>query len=118
MKRVLSILAPVALLAGAGYCAWRHVLSRSRPAARVPVAPSDDLLAKRVLVSIRQAGAVPEELQVRVLEGTVHLAGSVTAAERDRILRAPLAAPGIRGVSNRLSLAVESQPWEPSPRAQ
>jgi hypothetical protein len=118
MKRVLSILAPIALLAGAGFCAWRHVLARSRPASRVPVAPTDDLLAKRVLVSIRQAGPMPDQLRVRVQGGTVHLDGAVSAAERDRVLRATLAAPGIRGVSNRLSLAVESQPWEPSPRAQ
>ena len=117
MKRVLSILAPAALLAGAGYCAWRHFLARSRPAARIPVAPTDELLTRRVLVSIRQAGAMPDELRVRVQDGIVHLDGQVSSAERDRVLRAILAAPGIRGLSNRLDVAVESQPWEPSPRA-
>lgn len=122
MKRLLSL----AALAGAGYYAWRHYQHKARPAgARVPVLPSDDLLTRRVLVSIRQAGALPEQLRIRVHDGMVFLAGSVTAAERDRIVRAILAAPGIRGVRNELDvpgatrdpdLAVESQPWAPSPR--
>jgi hypothetical protein len=121
MKRLLSL----ALIAGAGYWAWRQFQDTARPGARVPVLPNDDLLTRRVLVSIKQAGAMPEQLRIRVLDGTVVLAGSVTAAERDRILRAILAAPGIRGVRNQLDvegasrdpdLAVESQPWEPSPR--
>jgi osmotically-inducible protein OsmY len=121
MKRLLSL----AALAGAGYAAWRYYQGKARPAARVPTLPTDDLLERRVQVSIRQAGAMPEQLRVRVVGGTVVLSGSVTAAERDRILRAILAAPGIRGVRNELDvqgvvrdpdLAVESRPWEPSPR--
>lgn len=121
MKRLLSL----AALAGAGYYAWRLYQDRARPGVPVPVLPSDDLLTRRVLVSLRQAGALPEQLRVRVHEATVFLAGSVTAAERDRIVRAILAAPGIRGVRNELEvhgasrdpdLAVESPPWEPSPR--
>jgi hypothetical protein len=111
MKRLLSL----AMLAGAGYCAWRYLQDKPRPAARVPVLPDDELLTRRVMVSIRQAGALPPHLHLRVLDGTVLLAGSVTPAERDRILRAILAAPGIRGVRN--GLAVESAPWEPSPNA-
>ena len=121
MKRLLSL----AALAGAGYYAWRLYQDKARPGARVPVLPSDDLLTRRVHVSIRQAGALPEQVRIRVHDGMVFLAGSVTAAERDRIVRAILAAPGIRGVRNELDvqgasrdpdLAVESQPWEPSPR--
>jgi hypothetical protein len=112
MKRLLSL----ALLAGAGYCAWRHFQGKAgRSAARVPTLPDDDLLTRRVMVSIRQAGAMPAQLRLRVLDGMVMLGGTVTAAERDRILRAILAAPGIRGVRN--GLAVESGPWEPSPNA-
>ncbi len=112
MKRLLSL----ALLAGAGFCAWRYLQDKPRPAARrLPLLPDDELLTRRVMVSIRQAGALPPHLHLRVLDGTVLLAGSVTPAERDRILRAILAAPGIRGVRN--GLAVESGPWEPSPNA-
>jgi hypothetical protein len=121
MIRLLSL----AVLAGAGYCAWRYYQAKARPDARIPALPSDELLERRVQVSIRQAGALPEQLRMRVVGGTVVLAGTVTAAERDRILRAILAAPGIRGVRNELDvqgvvrdpdLAVESRPWEPSPR--
>ena len=123
MKRLLSL----ALIAGAGYYAWRRYRDEARPAApQVPALPSDDLLTRRVLVSIRQAGALPEQVRIRVLQGTVFLAGSVTAAERDRLVRAILAAPGIRGMRTELDveganrdpdLAVESRPWEPSPRS-
>jgi hypothetical protein len=122
MKRLLSL----AALAGAGYYAWRLYQDKAaRPGARIPAPPTDDLLTRRVLVSIRQAGGSPGQLSVRVHDGVVFLAGSVTAAERDRLVRAILAAPGIRGVRNELDvqdarrdpdLAVESQPWEPSPR--
>ncbi|HWA37569.1 MAG TPA: BON domain-containing protein [Burkholderiales bacterium] len=109
MKRLLSI----ALLAGAGYCLWRQL--KVSPAARVPAAPSDELLTRRVQVALRQAGGLPEHLHLRVVDGTAMLSGSVTPAERDRVLRAALSAPGIRGVRN--GLAVESGPWEPSPSA-
>lgn len=112
MKRLLAFAAPLALLAGAGYCLWRHF--SVRPAH--PALPSDELLTRRVQVAIRQAGAVPAQLRLRVIDGTVILAGAVTPAERDRVLRATLAAPGIRGVRN--GLAVESDPWEASPTAQ
>lgn len=120
MKRFLS----VAALAGAGYLAWRYLEGR-RPARRVPAAPGDELLTRRVQVSLRHAGVMPDALQMRVLEGTVALSGRVNAAERDRVLRAILAVPGIRGVRNELEvsglpaerdLPVESQPWEGSPR--
>lgn len=120
MKRFLS----VAALAGAGYLAWRYLEGR-RPARRVPAVPSDELLTRRVQVSLRQAGVMPDALQMRVLDGTLALSGRVSAAERDRVLRAILAVPGIRGVRNELEvsgvpaerdLAVESQPWEGSPR--
>ena len=120
MKRLLSL----AVLAGAGYCAWRYFQARAR-AARVPVLPTDPLLTRRVLISMKRSGAIPQGLHMRVVGGTVVLAGEVTATERDRLLRAILAVPGIRGVRNQLAvqgalrdpdLAVESQPWEPSPK--
>jgi hypothetical protein len=113
MKRLLAFAAPLALLAGAGYCLWRHF---SSVRAVDPALPSDELLTRRVQVAIRQAGAIPAQLRLRVIDGTVILTGAVTPAERDRVLRATLAAPGIRGVRNRL--AVESGPWEASPTAQ
>jgi hypothetical protein len=119
MKRLLSL----ALFAGAGYCAWRYL---QRPAARGgPALPTDQLLARRVLISMKRSGVIPQQLRMRVLGGTVVLGGAVSATERDRILRAILAVPGIRGVRNELDvqgvvrdpdLAVESQPWEPSPK--
>jgi len=123
MNRLLKLAAPLALAAG-GFYAWRWFQSR-RPAAKVPVLPTDDLLTRRVLVSMKQAGAVPNDLHMRVLDGTVILAGRVNATERDRVLRAILAVPGIRGVRNELDvegiprdpdLAAESEPWEASPR--
>ena len=120
MKRLLSL----ALIAGAAYGAWRYFQARAR-AARVPVLPTDPLLTRRVLISMKRSGAIPQGLHMRVIGGTVVLAGTVSVAERDRLLRAILAVPGIRGVRNQLDvqgvlrdpdLAVESQPWEPSPR--
>lgn len=102
MIRLLKLAAPLALAAG-GYYAWRRYQSR-RPSRRVAVLPTDALLERRVLVSMKQAGALPDGLRLRVLDGTVVLAGRVTVAERDRVLRAILAAPGIRGVRNQLDV--------------
>ncbi len=99
MKRLL----PVAVLAGAGYLAWRYLQGRP-PAQRVPAPPTDELLTRRVLVSLRQAGVMPDAFHLRVLDGTVALSGAVNAADRDRVLRAILAVPGIRGVRNELEV--------------
>jgi hypothetical protein len=95
---------PAAVLAGAGYFAWRYLQGR-RPARRVPAPPTDELLTRRVLVSLRQAGLMPDAFHMRVLDGTVALSGSVRAADRDRVLRAILAVPGIRGVKNELQVS-------------
>lgn len=101
MKRLLS----VAVLAGAGYLAWRYYQEQARaPQRRAPAPPNDELLTRRVLVSLRHAAVMPEGFQVRVLDGTVVLSGAVGAAERDRVLRAVLAVPGIRSVRNELEL--------------
>jgi hypothetical protein len=99
MKRLLS----VAVLAGAGYLAWRYYQEQARPPRRrAPSQPTDELLTRRVLVSLRHAAVMPDGFQVRVLDGTVMLSGAVGAADRDRVLRAVLAVPGIRGVRNEL----------------
>jgi hypothetical protein len=99
MKRLLS----VAVLAGAGYLAWRYYQEQARPPQRrAPKPPTDELLTRRVLVSLRHAAVMPDAFQVRVLDGTVMLSGAVGAADRDRLLRAVLAVPGIRGVRNEL----------------
>jgi osmotically-inducible protein OsmY len=109
MKRLLSL----AALAGAGYLAYRYYQQQARPEERrVPEMPSDTLLSQRVQVSLQRSGVVPSDtLQVRVVEGEVVPTGSVTASERDRVLRAILAVPGIRGVRNQLE--VRGAPRDP-----
>lgn len=107
MKRLLSI----AALAGAGYLAWRYYRSQvRRPAPRVPAPPSDELLTRRVLVSLRHAGVMPGAFHLRVHDGTVALSGAVGAAQRDRVLRAVLAVPGIRGLKNDLESKIGTDP--------
>lgn len=99
----MNPLLPVAVLAGAGYVAWRYLRGQAgRGVPRLPAPPTDELLTRRVLVSLRHAALVPDGFQVRVVGGTVMLSGAVGAAERDRVLRAVLAVPGIRGVRNEL----------------
>ena len=109
MKRLLSL----AALAGAGYLAYRFYQQQpGRPERRVPEMPSDTLLSQRVQVSLQRTGVVASDnLQVRVLGGNVVLTGSVSASERDKILRAILAVPGIRGVRNQLE--VQGAPRDP-----
>lgn len=102
MKRLFSL----AALAGAGYFVYRYYRQQARrPEQRAPVMPSDELLGQRVQVSLQRSGVVASDtLQVRVVDANVVLTGSATAAERDRILRAVLNVPGIRGVRNQLEI--------------
>jgi osmotically-inducible protein OsmY len=90
--RLLTLLALATI--GAGIYQYR---SRSaRPAA--PQASSDEMLAESVRSGI--AGAASSPVDVRVVNGIVSLRGTVRQAERDLVLAAALAVPGVTQVTN------------------
>jgi osmotically-inducible protein OsmY len=90
--RLLTILALAAI--GAGIYQYRNRSARS--AARP--ATSDEMLAENVRSGI--AGAAASPVDVRVVNGTVSLRGTVRKAERDLVLAAALAVPGVTEVTN------------------
>jgi osmotically-inducible protein OsmY len=90
--RLLTLLALAAI--GAGIYQYRN--RRARSAA--PQATPDEMLAENVRSGI--AGAASSPVDVRVVNGTVSLRGTVRKAERDRVLAAALAVPGVTQVGN------------------
>jgi len=97
-------LIPLAALATAAYYGYRY-WRRERPGARVAaVRLTDEELTSQVASRLRDAGAVPANLRMHVKDGTLHLSGTVSAAERDLILRHGLAVEGIRSVENKLEV--------------
>ena len=94
-----------AALAGAGYFAYRYLQQHGAQARSTESSGSDDAsLTERVRESVRESGVQSESVQLRVMNGTALLSGSVDSAARDRMLRAILAVPGIRGVRNELEV--------------
>jgi osmotically-inducible protein OsmY len=91
--RLLTILAVAAVAAGI-YRYRTQVLPRRRQRAAV----SDELLAESVRSGI--AGASSRPVEVRCVNGVVSLRGTVRAAERDLVLAAALAVPGVTQVTN------------------
>ena len=94
--RLLTLLALATVAAGVYHF-------RSRRAARPAVDEqpiSDELLAGRVRAGI--AGAATAPIDVRVAHGIVALRGTVRRAERDLVLAAALAVPGVTQVTNYL----------------
>jgi osmotically-inducible protein OsmY len=94
--RLLTVVA-VAVLAAGVY----HVRSYRRPA-RAGVRPADALLEESVRSGI--AGAASRPVTVRCVNGVVTLRGSVRPAERDLVLAAALAVPGVTQVTSLLDV--------------
>jgi osmotically-inducible protein OsmY len=65
---------------------------------------TDEELTSQVASRLKDAGAVPANFRMHVKDGTLHLSGAVSAAERDLILRHGLAVEGIRSVENKLEV--------------
>ena len=114
-------LLPILALAGAAFYVYRALEARRRSGARrIAAQPADEAIGSEVRA--RLAGiAAPGAVRVGVVQGVVSLRGSVSRAERDRLLRAALAVPGVKSVTNLLDaqgadpgLAVESGEWEGS----
>ena len=93
--RLLTLLAVAAVAAGVYHF-------RSRPGAprRGRQATSDAMLAESVRSGI--AGAASSPVDVRCINGVVTLRGTVRKAERDLVLAAALAVPGVHQVTNLL----------------
>jgi osmotically-inducible protein OsmY len=94
--RLLTVLAMAVLAAGV-----YHYRSYRRPA-RAGVSPADAQLEESVRSRI--AGAASTPVQVRCVNGVVTLRGSVRPAERDLLLAAALAVPGVTQVTNVLEV--------------
>jgi osmotically-inducible protein OsmY len=91
--RLLTVLAVAALAAGVYH--YRRQLGRAREG--MPGRP-DELLAKAVGSAL--AGKVSGPVDVRCARGVVTLRGMVRAGERDLVLAAVLAIPGVIQVTN------------------
>lgn len=65
---------------------------------QAPETKSDQMLAESVRSGI--AGAASSPVDVRVITGVVSLRGTVRKAERDLVLAAALAVPGVTQVTN------------------
>jgi len=90
--RPLTIIALAVLAAGVYHYRGRLALHSRRPGA-------DELLAESVRSGI--AGASSRPVQVRCNSGVVSLRGTVRSnAERDLVLAAALAVPGVTQVTN------------------
>jgi osmotically-inducible protein OsmY len=66
--------------------------------AQAPETKSDQMLAESVRSGI--AGAASSPVDVKVINGVVSLRGTVRKAERDLVLAAALAVPGVTQVTN------------------
>jgi osmotically-inducible protein OsmY len=93
--RLLTLLAVAALAAGVYHYRGRRGLARGRREAQ---ARPDRLLEESVRQGI--AGAASTPVQVRCVGGVVTLRGTVRPAERDLVLAATLAVPGVNQVTN------------------
>ena len=92
--RLLTLLAVAMLAAGV----YHYRASRRARAGGDRQAVSDAMLEESVRSGI--AGAASTPVQVRCLNGVVTLRGTVRAAERDLVLAAALAVPGVTQVTN------------------
>ncbi len=95
--RLLTLLAVAAVAAGVYHFRSRAGYTGARRARR---ALSDAMLAERVRSGI--AGAASRPVDVRCVNGIVSLRGTVRKAERDLVLAAALAVPGVTQVTNYL----------------
>jgi osmotically-inducible protein OsmY len=93
----LLTLAAIATVAYGVYH-YRQRRGLGRPEAQAPETASDRMLAESVRSGI--AGAASSPVDVRVSNGVVALRGIVRKAERDLVLAAALAVPGVTQVTN------------------
>jgi osmotically-inducible protein OsmY len=92
--RLLTVLAVAALAAGIYHYRQRP----TRRPAQDRGLNADERLAESVRAGI--AGAASTPVDVRVVHGIVSLRGTVRKAERDLVLAAALAVPGVTQVTN------------------
>jgi osmotically-inducible protein OsmY len=93
--RLLTILAVAAVAAGVYH--YRQHRGLKRPAVDQQTS-KDELLAESVRSGI--AGTASTPVDVRCVQGVVTLRGTVRKAERDLVLAAALAVPGVTQVTN------------------
>ena len=93
---------PLMLVAGAAWWAWRRYGNELVKKTGVAPATTDDDAVLREVEARTAEIAGPGNVRVSVREGTVTLKGTVSRSERDRILRATLASPGVQSVVNQL----------------
>lgn len=95
--RLLTLAAVAMLAAGIYHYRLRRGLGRVRGRAKVHGAP-DRRIERAVRAATAQAASSP--VAVRCINGIVTLRGTVSVAERDRVLAAALAVPGVAQVTN------------------
>jgi BON domain-containing protein len=95
--RLLTVLA-VAALAGGAYH-YRRQLVRVREGRRVR---SNELLAEAVRSAV--TGKASRPVDVRCVRGVATLRGALPTAERDRVLAAALAVPGVVQVTSLIEI--------------
>jgi osmotically-inducible protein OsmY len=93
----LLTLAAIATLAYGVYH-YRERRGTTQREAQAPETESDQMLAESVRSGI--AGAASSPVDVKVMNGVVSLRGTVRKAERDLVLAAALAVPGVTQVTN------------------
>lgn len=110
MIRALLILGAAA--AGAYFYRSRRAAQRATQPPRSPEQEAagvpNDVLAERVRAQLRGLVARPEAIQVHANAGLVTLAGTLTRAERDRVLMDVLAVPGVVRILNQTEVSDEA----------
>ena len=94
--RLLTLVAIATVAYGVYH--YRERRGLGRPEAQASETESDQRLAESVRSGI--AGAASSPIDVRVINGVVSLRGTVRKAERDLVLAAALAVPGVTQVTN------------------
>ncbi|MFL6571556.1 MAG: BON domain-containing protein [Burkholderiales bacterium] len=95
--KLLTVFAVAALAAGVYH--YRRQLGRARDGRR---GRSNEMLAEAVRSAVTEKAS--RRVHVRCVRGIVTLRGTLPAVERDRVLAAALAVPGVVQVTNFLEL--------------
>lgn len=85
-------------------CTWlvAEAMERMR---RLPGPVSDDIVRERVRERVAQVVTEPNAVHVTVENGTVRLAGELSAEERDALLSQLVYMPGVVRLRNALNIA-------------
>ncbi|MGZ3418106.1 MAG: BON domain-containing protein [Polyangiales bacterium] len=74
----------------------------------------DDVLCERVRAKIGHTCTHPSAIEVHAKgKGIVELRGPILAAERERVLHAVRAIPGVRGIDDDLESRINNEGWWP-----